>query len=64
MTARESEPAAAEGPSVRGAQRVSLLAGPTAGFAFVGATLLAAALIPIDWTGQPFDALGVFYILV
>ena len=59
MTARESEPAAAEGPSVRGAQRVSLLAGPTAGIAFVGGTLLTAALTPVDWTGQPFDALGV-----
>ena len=60
MTARESEPAAAEGPSVRGAQRVSLLAGPTAGIAFVGGTLLAAARTPsAQWTGQPFDALGV-----
>ena len=60
MTARESEPAAAEGPSVRGAQRVSLLAGPTAGIAFVGGTLLAAARTPsAEWTGQPFDALGV-----
>jgi hypothetical protein len=60
MTVNEPESAAVEESRARGVQRVSLLAGPTAGIAFVGGTLLAVVLAPsVDWTVQPFDALGI-----
>lgn len=60
MTTREPEPAAVDGASERGKRRVARQAGPAAGIAFVGGTLLAAALTPsVQWIEQPFNALGV-----